>query len=95
MTAIYNISVGGADVARAFLSLTPQNEIVIHLHEGDCSVKLIGTDTRCLCDIIVNHLVAKHGDKKLEVREAQPAELPDFERKFREIKDELLQFLRK
>jgi hypothetical protein len=95
MTAIYNISVGGTDIARAILSLTSQKEIVIHIVEGDCSVRLIGTDMRYLCNIIANHLVAKHGDKKLEAREAKAAELPDFERKFREIKDELLQFLRK
>ena len=95
MTATYNISVGGADVARAFLSLTPDKQIVIHLWEGDDSVRLIGPNLKALCEIIANHLITKHGDKKLEVREAAPEVSPDCERKFREIKGELLQFLRR
>jgi len=95
MTAFYNISVGGADVARAFLSLTPDKSIVVDLLEGDSHVKLVGRDLSQICAIIGNHLVTKHGDGKLDAREAEPGILPDYERKFREIKDELLRVLRK
>jgi hypothetical protein len=95
MTAFFNISVGGADVARAFLSLTPDKSIVVDLLEGDSHVKLIGSDLKQISAIIGNHLVTKHANGKLDVREAEPAVLPDYEKKFREIKDELLSVLRK
>jgi len=95
MTAFFNISVGGADVARAYLSFTPEKQIVIDLLEGDNHVKLIGCDLKQMRAVIENHLRAKHGDKKLEFREAEPASLPDYEQKFREIKDELLSVFRK
>jgi hypothetical protein len=95
ITAFFNISVGGADVARVFLSLSPEKRIVIDLLEGDSHVKLIGDDLKQMCAIIGNHLVTKHGDNKLEVREAEPADLPDHEKRFREIKDGLLSVLRK
>ena len=95
MTAIFDISMGGADVARAFMSLTSGDEVVIDVVEGDAHVKLISSDVKKLVDMIACHLISKHGEKKLEVREAQPAQLPEFERKFRKIKDELLQCFRK
>ena len=99
MTANLKLSMGGINVATAIMSLTASKEAVVDLiFDGNARVRLVSADVAMLSDMIANYLVAKHGDKKLEVHEVQPTESPDYQTKFQEFREttgKLLQFLRR
>jgi hypothetical protein len=91
MTSVFNLSIDGENYGRIFVSIGANSMITVHVaYPHDREARFRHSDPDQVADELKKYLSAKFSDNTVEVTEAKEAEVRDYERKFRSVKDDIL-----